>query len=385
MPPRMVRPGRCRIPVCSANSSPTTYSAETTDGMNPMKVMVLAGGPDRERPVSLLGGQQVAKALQHAGHQVRLEDIAPGDMTALDRFTQWGGDVVFPVLHGTWGEGGPLQQILEQRGLSHVGSMTQAARTAMDKPLTKKILRQHDLPTPEDQMVRPDEPCTIRAPLVVKPPREGSSIDVVICQDASQTRRARQQLEGRHARLMLERFISGLEVTVGILDEEEGRPRALPAIQIVPATTFYDYEAKYRRNDTRYRFDVALPPDMLQRLEHLALCTHQVVGCRHMSRVDFIVDRQQHRPWILEVNTIPGFTTHSLLPMAAARAGLDMRQLVDHLVHLAVATTTTEHGGVPRRQDRPDHLVSAGSSTAADSAAGSATAWPSASPASPTG
>ena len=126
-------------------------------------------------------------------------------------------------------------------------------------------------------------------------------------------------------------------MTIGTLAESE-RVVALPPIQIIPATPFYDYNAKYIRDDTRYLFDIDLPTNVLQQVCDLALRTHRALSCRHMGRIDFIVDKQ-HRPWILEINTIPGFTTHSLLPMAAAKAGIPMPQLVDRLVRLAAGNS----------------------------------------------
>lgn len=148
----------------------------------------------------------------------------------------------------------------------------------------------------------------------------------------------------RHDHLLVEKFIQGKELTVGVIStgQDADAPAlpgckrsqgcaALPAIHIIPATEFYDYKAKYTRPDTQYRFDIDLPADVLSRIAELALAAHRVLGCRDLSRVDFMVD-EMNRPWVLEVNTIPGFTRHSLLPMAGARAGLDLAALTDHLV-----------------------------------------------------
>ena len=296
------------------------------------KVMVLAGGPDRERDVSLMSGAEVTEALRQAGHVVRQRDIDPSDHGALEAFESWGGDVIFPVMHGGWGEGGAMQAILEDRGLPFVGCRAAAARLAMDKHLAKLTMQKHGLPTPPHELLLRGQRRTLEPPLVLKPPCEGSSIDTVICRDHREATAARSRLARRHSALLAERYIAGLELTVGTLEVRDGL-MALPTIQIVTTTAFYDYDAKYVRDDTRYPFDIDLPAQVLADVRDLALKTHQVLGCRHLGRVDFIVD-EDHRPWILELNTIPGFTTHSLLPMAAAKAGIPMPRLVDHLVRL---------------------------------------------------
>lgn len=302
-----------------------------------MKVMVLAGGPDRERPISLKSGAAVVGALREAGHEVRQRDIQPNDLSALDECMAWGADGVFPVLHGSWGEGGPLQRILDQRGIPYVGSGACAADRCMDKQEAKLVLARHGLPTPPFEMVPAGHPITLEPPIVLKAPREGSSIDVAICHNAGAVSVARQRL-GHQPMLLVERFVAGTELTVSVLADCDG-PRALPPVRIVPATGHYDYHAKYDRGDTRYVLDptkIGLSASMMVRLGQLAIEAHRVLGCRHLSRVDFIVDASS-QPWILEVNTMPGFTDHSLWPMAGAYAGLSLPVLADRLVQAAFA------------------------------------------------
>ncbi len=304
---------------------------------HPLKVMVLAGGPDREREVSLESGRAVAEGLTAAGHEVRQHDILPEDLSALDAFVQWGGHVIFPALHGAWGEGGRLQRILDQRELAYVGSGAAAAELAMDKRLSKLVFETQGVPTPPFEFVRVGERIDMPPPVVVKPHDEGSSIGVHICRDADAIQRARQALSQRHHSLLIERYVEGSEMTIGLIGGARGGGYdILPALHVMPASDFYDYEAKYQRDDTRYRFDIDLPAEVLEQLGQLALRAHKALGCRHLSRVDFIIDRE-HRPWCLEVNTMPGFTSHSLLPKAAARAGLAWPQLLDRLVHLPLA------------------------------------------------
>ena len=310
---------------------------------NSLRVLVLSGGPDRERPVSLQSGANVASALRQAGHEVLERDILPGNLTALDEFVSWPGNVIFPMLHGSWGEGGGLQRILDTRQLPYVGCNAAAAELCMDKDRTKSALADAGVPTPPWQLLFTGQKLALEPPLVVKPPREGSSIDLAICRDRKQADEAIAELCSRHPQLLIEKFITGKELTVGVLGFDPADPdakskaTALPIIQIVPAGGVYDYEAKYNRDDTRYLLDkaeVGLSSSLYQQIQQLAVQTFEVLGCRHMARVDVMLDGEQH-PWVLEVNTIPGFTSHSLLPMAAVRAGLPAPMLVDHLARLA--------------------------------------------------
>jgi len=226
--------------------------------MQSLKVMLLAGGPDKERPVSLMAAEQVAAALREAGHQVQQHDIGPDNLSALDRFAAWPGDVVFPLLHGPWGEGGELQQHLDHRDIPYVGAKAAAARRCIDKYQTKQIFDQQKLPTPAYELLSRGKHPKIVPPVVVKALCEGSSFDLKICHDDKQLAEGLEILFARHEQLLLEQYIPGKELTVGILDK-----RALPAIEIIPGPAFYDYEAKYTRNDTQYLFDIDLPAAVL--------------------------------------------------------------------------------------------------------------------------
>ena len=328
-PPTQPHPHPRALPACYPASM-----AVTTD---PLRVLVLAGGPDREREVSRISGAAVAAALEQAGHDVRQRDIGPEDLSALDEFVHWPGQVIFPVLHGRWGEGGPLQAILDERELAYVGARHDAAALCMDKHRSKQLLTRNDIVTPAHEVLEPGQAPSLKPPVVVKPVDEGSSIGMAICHDQAQLDAAIGELAEQFAPLMLERYVAGMEVTVGVIESPDGYgPEPLPPIHIVPAGAFYDYDAKYEREDTQYLFEIDLPGLVLAELQRLALVTCDVLGVRHLARVDFIVDEQQ-QPWVLEVNTMPGFTGHSLLPMAAAHAGIDMPALTDRLVRLALA------------------------------------------------
>lgn len=292
-----------------------------------LSILVLGGGPDREREISILSADAVAQALRQAGHQVVRADITPDHLEPLATPC----DVVFGILHGRWGEGGGLQKILESRGLKYVGAGPQAAATAIDKAATKRVAEKLGIPTPAWQLLGPSTPLNLPAPLVLKALTEGSSYGVYICKTPAEVQRGLAELHRHFAFGMAERFIPGKEVTVGIVGDT-----VLPPIQIVPAVDFYDTQAKYTRNDTRYEFDLDEPPAVIQRLKDHALAIHRGVGSRHLGRVDFIIDAD-HQPWFLEINTLPGFTDHSLVPKAALKIGWDMPALCDRIARLALA------------------------------------------------
>ena len=306
---------------------------------NVLDVLVLFGGPDRERPVSLESGAQVAAALREAGHHVTEGDLSPDDTAALDTFaaTHANNDnaVVFPVFHGKWGEGGGAQALLEKSGLPYVGCRPEAAALCMDKARTKLMLRDAGLITPEYELVDTAFAPNLKPPVVVKPNDDGSSIDLRICRDAKSLNDAWANLAPRYDWLLVERLASGREVTISVVEDDAGKPVALPPIHIVPATEFYDYAAKYERDDTQYRFDLGLDDAATAALQQAAVAAFTTLGVRHLGRVDMFVD-DAGQPWIIEVNTLPGFTTHSLLPMAAAHAGRPLPQLVDHLARRAL-------------------------------------------------
>lgn len=297
-----------------------------------MKITVLYGGPSAEREVSLVSGKAVAAGLREAGHEVFESDIRPDDLSALDRPC----DVVFPVLHGAWGESGELQEILEQRGLRFVGSGSAASRLGMDKAATKRAWEAAGLPTPAYRVITSaDEPLPAE-PCVVKALDSGSSIDVFVYktgreQPVSPAEAARRIIE-QHGRALVEQFISGPELTVGLLEEQPLAP-----IRIIAKGDFFDYEAKYRAADTEHRFDTGLPAEVVEHCRDLARQANAVVGARDLGRIDIMIDQQTMRPYLLEINTLPGFTPKSLLPEAAAHAGITFTQLVDRLVRRAAA------------------------------------------------
>lgn len=294
-------------------------------------VLVLGGGPDAERDVSIRSAQAVAAALKEAGRCAHLEIV---DRPGAEAIARLPGDVIFPALHGAFGEGGPLQDVMERDGRPFVGSRASTARLAMDKVATKLAAARCGVATPEAAIVRPgDEAVGIEAPLVIKPVHEGSSVGLSICRSPEDASRALRSLD--HARVWTaERMIAGRELTVGLLAHASGELTPLPMIEIVPAAGVYDFEAKYGRGDTRYDVDPGVPASAAREASDSALRVAASLGVRHVARVDFMLDAAGVL-WFLEINTMPGFTETSLLPKAAGAVGLSLADVCVSLVDLA--------------------------------------------------
>ncbi len=294
-----------------------------------LRVTVLRGGPSAEREVSLAGGEAVAQACRRLGCVVHESDISPDNLTALDV----PADVVFPVLHGEFGEDGQLQAILQSRGLCYVGSDAVASRLAMDKDASKRTWQNAGLPTaPWACLAEHTDISAVTCPpppVVIKPLCEGSSIGVVLCDTEEQLHAEAEKAISKHGKILVERHLQGPELTVGILDVE-----ALPVIEIRTAVKFYDYEAKYRRDDTEYVLEPDIDAATNSSVRRTAAKAFEAIGCRDYGRVDFIVDPDEG-PQLLEINTIPGFTSHSLLPKAAEMVGVEFDRLVEKLLKMA--------------------------------------------------
>lgn len=299
--------------------------------MRNITVLVLGGGPGSERDVSIAGANAVAAALAAAGFGVEkriIERITAAELTDML------GDVVFPVLHGAWGEGGPMQDLLVADGRPFVGSGPAAARLAMDKIALKLTAQRLGIGTAVAAILDVDDPGRpLPLPVVVKPVREGSTVGLFVCRNAAEWGHARHESARSGRVCMVEPYISGREITVGVIGDE-----ALPVIEIVPADGLYDYDAKYARDDTRYIVEPELPAGVAEFVRDAALRLIVGAGARHIGRADFILDAHA-TPWLLELNTMPGFTDHSLVPLAArARPGgaWGMPELCARLVTLAL-------------------------------------------------
>lgn len=297
--------------------------------MNPDfgKVGVLLGGHSAEREISLKSGNAVLAALRRRGIDAHPFDPAELSLSELERA---GFDRVFLILHGRGGEDGSMQGALELLGIPYTGSGVLASALGMDKWRSKLVWQGAGLPVPAYRLLdaKSDFEAIERElglPLFVKPACEGSSVGVSKVKTAGGLRAAYVQAAQYDQLVLAERYLSGGEYTVAIL-HDGAKLEALPVIRIVPATEFYDYEAKYFRDDTRYLCPAGLTTEQERRLRELALEAFSVLGCRGWGRVDIMLD-ERGAPHLLEINTAPGMTDHSLVPMAARAAGIDFDEL----------------------------------------------------------
>ncbi len=302
-----------------------------------LKIAVLFGGIGAERDVSIQSGRCVAEALRQAGFCVVSADVRPDNLDILQDSSI---DLFFPALHGQFGEDGQLQQILENSSLVYTGSGPAASRLAFDKMASKKLFERAGVATP--RVIEFSADSDIRAvekqlrqfaqKYVVKPIRQGSSVGVSIVSTADEALATAQRTLAEFGDCMIEQFVPGREFTVGVLCE-----RALPIIEIRTQNSFYNYQAKYVDEGTQFLFDSIEDPAIAARISRAAMDCFNALGCRHFARVDFILS-QEAVPYALEVNTIPGFTSHSLLPKAAAKTGLSMSQLCVKIVEAACSS-----------------------------------------------
>ncbi len=287
------------------------------------RVALLMGGRSAERPVSLKGGAAVLAALLERGVDAHPVDPGPDVLQVLGA---GGYQRAFVILHGRGGEDGVIQGALETLGLPYTGSGVLGSALGMDKYRCKLLWRGAGLPTPEFLVLRHEEDVARAAalgfPLMIKPAREGSSIGMAKVEDATQLAEAWRAASRFDALVLAERWIRGEEYTAGVLD---GEP--LPLIRLETPHSFYDYEAKYTADTTRYHCPCGLPEDAEVRLQALALEAFEAIGGAGWGRVDLMVD-QSGQPWLLEVNTAPGMTDHSLVPMAARARGMPFAELV---------------------------------------------------------
>ncbi len=295
------------------------------------KVAVLMGGKSAERPVSLKSGAMVLAALKKRGVDAHAFDPAE---RSLDSLVAQAFERVFIALHGRYGEDGTVQGALELLGIPYTGSGVLASALAMDKWRTKLLWHAAGVPTPRCELLARDSDLTgvaarLGLPLMVKPVNEGSSIGMSKVRDAAQLEEAYALAANYDSEVIAEQFIDGPELTVGILGGD-----ALPVIRLETPRDFYDYEAKYHATDTRYLIPCGLPPEAESAIEREALRAFAVLGCRGWGRVDLMLDGAG-KPQFLEVNTSPGMTDHSLVPMAARHTGLSFEDLCVRILELA--------------------------------------------------
>jgi D-alanine-D-alanine ligase len=303
-----------------------------------LKIAVLAGGVGSERDISIQSGNRITQALTEAGLNTVFADISPSNLDILQDETI---DVFFPALHGKFGEDGQLQQILEDQSLIYTGSGPAASALAFDKMASKKIFAHAGIATPAAVEFEHDTDIQqlgkklqqLGDRYVIKPIREGSSVGVSSAAGVEDAIITARKTLCRFGDCMIEQFVSGREVTVGVLC---GRP--LPVIEIKSRNGFYDYQAKYVDEQTEYLFDTIEDEEVTAQILSAAMSCFDLLGCRHFARVDFLLGPDS-RPHVLEVNTIPGFTAHSLLPKAAEKVGLSMSDLCVKIVEAALEKT----------------------------------------------
>ncbi len=287
-------------------------------------IAVLKGGFSAEREVSLQSGAAVAAGLRDAGYAVSEIDVAAPDFTIPE-----GIDAVFIALHGTFGEDGGAQTRLEELNVPYVGAGVEASRIAFDKCLTEVVLRDTGVPVPKSETLRRGDPRTLALPVAVKPPRQGSSVGCHLVFEEADWEAAITDALQYDQEILVQQFIPGREFTVGIVDEE-----VLPVVEIVTADGWYDYTAKYEVDTTRYVVPAELEAAKVAEMQTMAFQTFEALHCRGFGRVDFRMTPEGEL-FVLELNTIPGFTAHSLLPKAAAAAGIDFPSLCDRIIRTA--------------------------------------------------
>ena len=311
------------------------------------KVAVLMGGHSAEREVSLMSGSGVLKALQSKGIDAHAFDPAERDLSELKRK---GFKRCFIALHGRFGEDGTVQGALELLGIPYTGSGVMSSSISIDKVMTKRVWLAEGLPTPRYTLLRRgvytreqvrSVPDDLGLPLIVKPAREGSSIGVVKVMGYSDMAAAVDQAAALDADVLCEQFIAGDEVTCPVLGAGDGA-RALPVIRIVAPEGNYDYQNKYFTDDTKYLVPCDLPAGEEQAIQEIVLKAYLVLGCRGWGRLDVMIDAATRRPYLLEINTSPGMTGHSLVPMSARAAGISYEDLCLQL--LASAALDQEKG-----------------------------------------
>ena len=305
------------------------------------KVAVLMGGRSAEREVSLMSGQGVLAALRRRGVDAHPFDPAERNLCELQRA---GFARAFIALHGRWGEDGTVQGMLELLGIPYTGSGVQACAVAIDKTLTKRLWQAEGLPTPAWRRVASAAEAeaafdALGAPMIVKPAREGSTIGLTKVTTRAQCADAYRLAASHDPEVLCEQFIAGPEVTCAVLGRGAAA-QALPLIRIVAPGGQYDYHAKYFSDATRYLVPSGLPPAQEAAIQALVLRAYQALGCRGWARADVMIEEVSGQPYLLELNTAPGMTSHSLVPMAAQAAGLDydtlcLRLLTDAALDLA--------------------------------------------------
>ena len=303
-------------------------------------IAVLRGGPSTERDISLLSGKAVLESLRKQGY--RVVDIILPDSKDIDYLENWllsqlkshQIEICFIALHGWFGEDGQVQEILEKAGYSYTGSGPEASRLAMDKIDSRSLMELNHVPVPRYKIyenITGDLPGDLQFPMIIKPSCQGSSVGLSKVESPSQFYSGLSQALSYDGRAIVEEFIFGKELTVGILN---GKP--LPVVRIESSLGIYNYQAKYTPGFTNYIIPADISEQVSARAQDYAVKAHNILGCTGFSRVDMIYSPQDNEVYVLEVNTIPGLTTSSLLPKAARAGGIDFDNLVEIMLKSAI-------------------------------------------------
>ncbi|MCP9468574.1 MAG: D-alanine--D-alanine ligase [Nitrospira sp.] len=312
-----------------------------TGRLTDARIGVLMGGWSSERDISLKTGHAVHQSLLRLGYDAVSIDV--GDRLLHDLKEQKIG-VAFLALHGQGGEDGTIQGFLETIGIPYTGSGVRASAVGMNKVVTKTLLAAHGVPVPPGAVVRRGEGppfskilknAKLKLPVVVKPASQGSTIGVTIVRRPADWKNALAVAHQYDDEVVIEAFIPGREITVAVLGGSGGKTEVLPAVEIVAPGGFYDFAAKYQKGKTTYRCPAPLPARVSKHVTDLGRRTFAALGCEGAARVDFRVT-PRGRPYVLEINTVPGMTETSLLPMAAAKAGIDYDRLVECILQSAL-------------------------------------------------
>jgi D-alanine-D-alanine ligase len=321
---------------------------------SPLKVALLCGGTSNERAISLVSAQGVCAVLEASGHEVTVIDT--GGPGFIRNIALSGADVAFIALHGTGGEDGCIQGLLELLGLPYTGSGVLASALAMDKQRSKILYRFAGLSTPESVVLEGQDGAeqnekkalaAIGIPCVIKPVCEGSSLGISIVREAAQLAGALASCFGVCDTALAEAFVAGTEITVSVIGASPDALLALPIIEIVANVgEFYDYESKYLQGGSTHIIPARISATAATAAREAALCAHRLLGCSGVSRSDLFVDKDD-RVWLIETNTIPGMTPTSLLPEAARAAGIELADLYDRLLFWALGRPGAEAPAAP--------------------------------------
>ncbi|SMD05893.1 D-alanine--D-alanine ligase [Sporomusa malonica] len=304
--------------------------------MKNKKIAVVMGGPSAEREVSLNTGRAILAALQEKGYNAIGIDLAPRHF--VDQLKKEKIDLVFNAIHGLYGEDGLIQGTLEMLGIPYTGSGVLASAVAMDKAVTKRLFTAAGIPTPRSRLYNKHDAGRDLAseillefgmPVVVKSAAQGSSIGVVIVEEPANIEFAVKEAFKYSDHIVVEEFIKGKELTISILGTDQ--PEALPIIEIVPESGRYDYSSKYTKGATEYIVPARLEAEVASYVQQVALEAYKLLNCRGIGRVDVMLD-SNNKPYVLEVNTIPGMTATSLVPKAAAAVGISFADLCERIL-----------------------------------------------------